>query len=92
MKRELIEHHVAGTGIESEHILRSAASLEHGDVGDAADVHHRARMRGLERGSMECGHQRRALAAGATSRARKSATTSIPVSSASVAGAFNCSV
>ena len=39
---------------------------------------------------MEGRHQRRALAAAATSRLRKSATTSMPLSSARSAGAFNC--
>ena len=60
-----IDHHVAGTGIERDHLVRGRAGWNRGDVGDAADVQrHAMAPRMAEQQIIDERHERRALASG----------------------------
>ena len=62
---ESVDHHVAGSGIESDDIFGRAGGRDHGDVGDAADVErHAGAARMAEEQVIDERHQGRALAAG----------------------------
>ncbi len=60
-----VHHHVAGTGVEGDHVFARAAGRNRRDVGDAADVERDASFaRMAEQKIVHVRHQRSALAAG----------------------------
>jgi iron-sulfur cluster insertion protein len=62
--RPQVEQHVARAAVEADNLAAAACAGQRGDVGDAADIDHGACLRCAEDRSVECRHQRRALAAG----------------------------
>ena len=61
---EVVDQRIARPGVAGDRI---GAAIDEGDIGDAADVEHRDRMRPVDRaddGAMKHRHQRRTLPAG----------------------------